>query len=844
MVNFDKLVTGGKISKIVDPLKIFEQLDKESSKRYMRKSQESILNEWHTNHKNNKNSIIKLHTGEGKTLIGLLILQSSLNDGFGPGIFLCPNQYLVKQIIMEAKLFGIKAVTMPSSNVLPLEFLNSKAILVITCQKLFNGKSIFGVSDSQKNSINIGTIVIDDAHKCIEIIRDAFSIKINKINNGKNNPIYKKLWNLFETELSKQAPGTTLSMMDGDDSSLAVPYWSWIDKQDDVLKILNEYKKSDELFFVWDILRNELRNSICIFSGSKVQISSRLLPIDKIPSFIKSKRRIFLSATLMKNDVLIRDFGIEFDVVTKPLIVKTEKYYGERLILIPTLMSESLEKNIIIKWLSKFSKKNGNFGIFALVPSFKRAENWKNFGGLITNVKSLSQDIDKLKTDIQEKNAKDIHVLVNEYDGIDLPDDICRILCLDSLPMYNSLVDTYIENMRPNSDITLRRQAERIEQGIGRGIRGNGDWCIVIIIEDKLTYFLSQQDNQKYFSSQTRTQFNIATKLITEMQNNDIDPLKNIETLAEQCIKRDDGWKTFYHETMETTKENSSEVHYVTLAKKERDAELCYKNNEHKKAVEIIQELINNTTSTSDKGWYYQIMATYLYNDDGEKSTEMQIKAHKLNNELFLPPDTMSYSRIINSTPRSQKICDWIKTHKTSYEMHSHLYSIFGNCDFNNIANTFERGIKELGEILGFNSSRPEKQIGAGPDNLWKTDTNDFMLISCKNEVGKTRTYISKKDADQLLGNIAWFKKEYSADFTPLFFHPATKLDDIAHLDTNTYVITPERLKELKNSIIMFYKSFKNLNISDITTEHINQKITIYKLDIFNLKQNFLIKVK
>ena len=41
---------------------------------------EDVLKSWFNNHRNEKDVIIKLHTGQGKTLVGLLILQSNLND--------------------------------------------------------------------------------------------------------------------------------------------------------------------------------------------------------------------------------------------------------------------------------------------------------------------------------------------------------------------------------------------------------------------------------------------------------------------------------------------------------------------------------------------------------------------------------------------------------------------------------------------------------------------------------------------------------------------------------------------------------------------------------------------
>ena len=66
-----------------------------------------------------------------------------------------------------------------------------------------------------------------------------------------------------------------------------------------------------------------------------------------------------------------------------------------------------------------------------------------------------------------------------------------------------SLSDKYAQDVRPNSNIILRQYTQRIEQGIGRGIRGPSDWCIVIATGGKLTNFLSEKQKIRFFSKYT-----------------------------------------------------------------------------------------------------------------------------------------------------------------------------------------------------------------------------------------------------------------------------------------------------------------------------------------------------
>jgi replicative superfamily II helicase len=96
------------------------------------------LTDWFLHHKSTRDVIVKLHTGQGKTLIGLLLmLQSRLNGGRGPVVYLCPDHFLIDQTCEQAKQFGIRTST--ADDDLPEEFANGSRILVTSVQKLFNG---------------------------------------------------------------------------------------------------------------------------------------------------------------------------------------------------------------------------------------------------------------------------------------------------------------------------------------------------------------------------------------------------------------------------------------------------------------------------------------------------------------------------------------------------------------------------------------------------------------------------------------------------------------------------------------------------------------------------------
>ncbi|MFR1297312.1 MAG: hypothetical protein ACLSBH_18820 [Coprobacillus cateniformis] len=86
----------------------------------------------------------------------MLILQSKINMGKGPCLYVCPNKYLVNQVHREAEKFGIQHEVLLDERELPSSFQSSEKILITHAHKVFNGKSIFGIGN---RSCKVGTII-------------------------------------------------------------------------------------------------------------------------------------------------------------------------------------------------------------------------------------------------------------------------------------------------------------------------------------------------------------------------------------------------------------------------------------------------------------------------------------------------------------------------------------------------------------------------------------------------------------------------------------------------------------------------------------------------------------
>jgi hypothetical protein len=669
--------------------------------------------------------------------------------------------------------------------------------------------------------------------------------KSKKYTDGKReqNPVYSELFGLFFESLKKQAPGTFEDIIqEHDESFIPVPFWTWYENQDEVMNIISKNKTASGVEFSWNLIKDQLENCTCIFSGTRVEIVPRLIPINLIPSFSNAKKRIFLSATLTDDAFLIKDLAINSNSVLNPITDKELKYSGERLILLPTLVDPSLKREELITWLKDIPKKHGTFGVFTIVPSKKIGNYWKN--GSIDESLDYEHYIKSLNEKIGKREAYDHYILINKYDGIDLPGHTCRILCLDSLPSYNALIDRYYQYVMPNTISINRKLAQRIEQGIGRAIRGINDYCIVIIIGTDISAFFSENVKREYLSNEVQRQIKIGEVLAGELKK-EAEALNAIEDLIEKVLNRDQGWKDYYKNEMSNIDVKPVNTAYIQRIEQERKAELCYQKGQYQRAISIVQDIINNINNDeAEKGWYSQLKAIYEYSVDKQKSLEIQLTAINANYRLSHPPDGIQYKKLSRGgLSRAQRICDYIKSRENYTNLILNIEYILEKVSFGSSSDVFEDGIDSLGRILGFECDRPEKKDRKGPDNLWQISDTNYWIIECKNEVESDRG-ISKKEAGQMSNSIGWFNRNYEEwTYIPIMIHPSKRYMDDADSSEQLYSIQPDNLDKLKSNVHSFYKSFSGISFESISPEDIIQKIKTYNLDSDIIEKTIILKV-
>lgn len=833
MVDFKKRLSIKKIEKKINPIELYLTLDRKSVTGPLRPVQSQILSQWFEKHKSDRDLIVKLHTGEGKTLIGLLILQSKINSKEGPCLYICPNNYLLKQVCDEAEKFGIQ-YCLYDEDYIPDDFYCGEKLLITTAYKVFNGKSKFGIGNS---SIKVGTVVLDDSHACIDVIKDSQSIKLKRADN---QDLFNRIFTLFYDDLKEQGEGSLLEIENGlFETYMMVPYWSWFEKKTEVLKLLAENSNLNSIKFAWTFLKDDIHNYSCFISGTEIEIVPYNSNVNMYRSFSSANNRILMSATTQDDIFFIKGLSFSIDAVKNPLVAN-KKWSGEKMIIIPSLIKEDFDRDLIVSTYS--SNKYSEYGVVSLVPTLKKVSQYIKAGAIHADKNSIESLLHKLRN----KNFDNLVVICNRYDGIDLPDESCRILILDSKPYFSSMSDKYEQKCRPNCDYINKKIAQKIEQGLGRGVRGEKDYCAILIIGPELVNFMRSNTTKKYFSLQTQKQIDIGLelpKMVIEDKNEEDINIHDIDALINQMLERDDAWKEFYTNEMDSISDNEKSACDYELLNLEAKIENMFQEQDYFNAATTMQSLIDNgKVAEEDYSWYLQQLARYYYPLKKSKSIEIQRKAFKNNHQLLKPTDGVSYSKVSYIYEnRMKNIHDFI-TKYGSYEelclaVNEYLDALSFGCESDN----FENSLKKIGELLGFKSQRPDLEIRKGPDNLWCGPNSEYAIFECKSEVKIDRKEISKVEAGQMNNHCAWFESEYGDDTNVYRFMviPTKHLSKQADFSHEIRIIRRSKLSEFRKAIKEFVKELSPYNIKDITYETLQKYINLHCLNLKDLKDKY-----
>ena len=771
------------------PRDIFITLSRAPSFSFPRDVQTEVMNRWFEVRDLHDN-VVKLNVGSGKTLVGLLLLQSSLNEKRGPALYVSPDNQLTHQVMQEASDLGLEVTDNPRD----ADYAAGEKICIVNVYRLFNGKSVFGIGASR---IDIGTVVIDDAHACVSTITQQFRIRLQNTHQA-----YKKVLEVLSEDLKGYSEARFLDIEAGDPHAhMEVPFWSWHAHHAQVLGSLHDHRDDEELRFTYPLLSEILRQCRCVVGGQYLEIEPYFPATDLIQSFRRAKRRIYMTATLADDSVLVTHFGADPANPPKPIVPSSSQSIGERMILMPQELNADLTIPDVRELLTDLAKK---VNVVVIVPSTRAMEDWEQDADQVLFGERVSDGIGKLR-----KGHVGLTVLVNRYDGIDLPGDACRVLAIVDLPEVSSYADLVDSEILSGTTLNLRRQLERIEQGMGRGVRSSDDYCAVLLLGPRLTSRLRSREGMAMLTSATAAQLELSRKIAKRLGTPAINEIKDVML---QCINRDPDWiKISKKVLVNLNADDDLRLDHGKLAI--RAAFDAARKNQHPAAVAILDKAIDAITESQVKAWLLSRKAAFQHPMDAHAAQRTLVVAHSMEPSVIKPMHGATYKTLKPATVIQAAAL--IGNHERRFidatEMKLYADELCSDLRFSpETSSKFEAALNDLAWFIGIRGQRPERDYKEGPDNLWALPDGSFLVIECKNGATSANG-ISKKDAGQLGQSVAWFSGRYPASTSvPIIVHNNNTLGQGASVVPGMRAITPTNLSKLRDNLRAFAQQIVN----------------------------------
>lgn len=484
-------------------------------------------------HVNAPDLAIELPTGAGKTLVGMLIAEWRRRRSERV-VYLCPTKQLARQAAADAARAGIRTVDLtgpaPKWDIgNEMAYQRCEAIAVAAYQSVFNSSP--RLADAQ-------LLVLDDAHAAAGPVLSAWTVELDRDDLG-----YQQVLTLCAEGLDA-AVAARLAQGSEDPRDRRAGYL--IDPRvvaahlEQVHTAIATSVAGTDKRYAWSMIRDSLPACSFFIAVDQLQIRPIIAPTAGHSAFDDPRQRIYLSATLGDGGELERAFGRAN--ITRLQIPKgwDERGTGRRFFLFPELATDfsqgaddsgSGELDAFIRNTILDAKR-----ALLLAPSHKALEDLT--GRYIppgVPVVTAAQINDSLDAFTSPESA--VLALANRYDGIDLPDNACRLIVMAGLPIGADPHERFLAFTLGAKRVLQERMRTRLVQGSGRATRNANDWAAVIVLGHDLVSFAGMKD------AQAATHPEVRAELEFGIANSQGQPASKLTENLAHFLAQDQTWR-------------------------------------------------------------------------------------------------------------------------------------------------------------------------------------------------------------------------------------------------------------------------------------------------------------
>jgi hypothetical protein len=699
--------------------------------------------------------LISLNTGSGKTMLGILIAQSLSNEKQGKVVYVCSTIDLVMQTEKEAKKLGITPSTYYQGNFNNANFEQGKTFCITTYSSVFNAQTTF-------KKHNVSKFVLDDAHVAEKAIRDAFTLTVSR----RDYPdlfqqIARILIPVFTSANQTMKYKEVLEQRDP--AIILVPPMLALQAADAISEEIRrvELGKNLNLLYPYLYIRDHIKVCAVTVSGWAIEISPPFLPTGVTYPFAQDNmQRVYLSATLQTQSEFARAFGRRPDSIIEPA---TDAGNGERCIL----FGQSVPEEETGPKLAAAIKSKHKLVIAC--RSYPDAKPWESLA-VIPDRQQFSSALDDFR---QAKSGA--FVLVARVDGIDLPDDACRVMLIDNLPSGYTQIERFQIEYCSMTSLAATKLASRITQVFGRINRGRKDYGVFILRGRNLNNWLSDTENTALLPELLQKQLLLGEQVSHLMIRNK--DHKAIMGIVDTVMARDADWISTYGdriadaEISASVKASAKEKDdlLTDAAISESDAMLAAWRGEFPAAAAALAETADKAAIADTRlagwhnlwlGWLYQ-----LAGDNQAASAEYTRARSRLGSAVYLPqPSPSSITGGQKVTLRGSRIFNLVsEDHVSRFDKEVSIIAKRLAPLGDNAATSaqHEEATRALGEALGFAATRPDNLHHTGPDVLWIDEEEKCCLVFELKTLQAGTKPITKKAVGQGHDHLQWVKDNH-----------------------------------------------------------------------------------
>lgn len=804
MVDFSKLSRPKAKNVPIDPIEIFKRTPNTGgAPNDLWTGQADALGVWHKDRKK-KDNLIVLNTGAGKSIVGLMAAQSLVNEGLQNVLFVCSTVDLVMQTANEAEKLGLSYTVRVGGEFSNDKFETGKSFCITTYQGLFVARSPF-------TKLALGGIIFDDAHVSERIIRDSVTVKVNK---EKHPVLYNALVEIVRPEFEQIRKSDHLKSIldDAIGATTLCPPATATRHSAAIIETFKTYefrKHKDLLFPLLQIYENVSCCAIYI-SPREIEISPPFIPNEHFSHVQSCPRRIYLSATMDYPTDFIRAFGADEFNRIEP---NNDAGNGERLIILGSLLEDAEGKQDLVENLSKDKK------VLVSVPSYSRAKSWEKIC-VPPEPEEFSAELDSFR-----HGEHGTFCLVSRVDGIDLPQDTCRVMVIDGSPSGSNLQEKYqIETLQMLSQ-NASKMSTRLTQLLGRINRGRSDYGAFVLYGNDINTWCKNDRNLALLPALIRKQFLLGHGLQEQLGKSSnealADLIKGVLGNGDEQ-SRDKEWLRFYGETidglevdddaLQTVKEREAKLSNGAIAESKFMSALWH--GDYVAAREALLSVIDEIAPVDSKlaGWYdlWLGMTFEAEGDTQNSATHYNRARSRLTRRLNVPLKSKFAStegEATASNPVERMLLDLNLRQGNAFadragKMRNAITQL-GN--YENSANQREEACRLIGELFGFETARPDNVHKKGPDVVWSSEEDNILIaFELKTQKKDTGTTYKKEAVGQCLNHIEWVEENYAGyEFAGVVIVGRTgQLSNNASPGDHLFLLTPEELCQIARNFV------------------------------------------